>query len=71
LRTGIFKKRPRSVKFAQSKKNRTDLRKINAQAKVKLPLEQIKIVFARGSAEWHIFSVISTRQGALSHPCLA
>jgi hypothetical protein len=26
-----------------------DLRKINAQANVKLPLEQFKIVFARGS----------------------
>jgi len=43
LRTGVFKKRPRSIKFAQSEKNPTDLRKINAQAKVKLPLEHLKL----------------------------
>jgi len=54
-RTGVFEKRFVSVKFAESKKNRMGLRKINAQAKVKLPLEQIKIVFAKGSEIMEIF----------------
>ena len=40
----VFSKNaPRSIKFAQSEKNPTDLRKINAQAKVKLPLEHLKL----------------------------